>query len=105
MEIAIFSSRIFTGNPAQPWAEALKIAGDQITHVGSNAEVKNACGNKTEKLDLSGMLVTPGLVDAHCHFVSLGRAFKMVNLRDASSLAEVRDRIQTAAASHKPETG
>ena len=102
MDIAIFSSRIFTGNPAQPWAEALKITGDQITHVGSNAEVKDACGNNTEKLDLPGMLVTPGLVDAHCHFVSLGRAFKMVNLRDASSLAEVRDRIQKAAASRNP---
>jgi predicted amidohydrolase YtcJ len=102
MDIAIFSSRIFTGNPARPWAEALKISGHQITHVGSNSEVKDACGSNTEKLDLRGMLVTPGLVDAHCHFVSLGRAFKMVNLRDASSLAEVRDRIQTAAASGKP---
>ncbi len=102
MELAIFSSRIYTGNPAQPWAEALKITDEQITHVGSNAEVKDACGNRTEKLELPGMLVTPGLVDAHCHFVSLGRAFKMVNLRDASSLAEVRERIQKAAASPKP---
>jgi hypothetical protein len=102
MDFAIFSSRIFTGNPAQPWAEALKITDEQITHVGSNAEVKDACGSNTEKLDLPGMLVTPGLVDAHCHFVSLGRAFKMVNLRDVSSLAEVRERIQKAAASRKP---
>jgi hypothetical protein len=102
MDFAIFSSRIFTGNPAQPWAEALKVTDQQITHVGSNAEVKDACGSNTEKLDLPGMLVTPGLVDAHCHFVSLGRAFKMVNLRDASSLAEVRERIQKAAASRKP---
>ncbi len=53
MDFAIFSSRIFTGNPAQPWAEALKITGDQISRVGSNAEVKDACGNNTEKLDLS----------------------------------------------------
>jgi predicted amidohydrolase YtcJ len=102
MDFAIFSSRIFTGNPAQPWAEALKVTDEQITHVGSNAEVKDACGSNTEKLDLPGMLVTPGLVDAHCHFVSLGRAFKMVNLRDVSSLAEVRERIQKAAASRKP---
>jgi predicted amidohydrolase YtcJ len=102
MDFAIFSSRIFTGNPGQPWAEALKISGGQITHVGSNTEVKAACGDNTETLNLPGMLVTPGLVDAHCHFVSLGRAFKMVNLREASSLAEVRQRIQNAAVSRQP---
>jgi len=102
MDFAIFSSRIFTGNPAQPWAEALKISGEQITHVGSNAEVKDACGSNTEKMELPGKLVTPGLVDAHCHFLSLGRAFKMVNLRDASSLAEVRERIQKAIQLRKP---
>ena len=100
-----FSSRIFTGNPAQPWAEALKITEDRISHVGSNAEVKEACGNNTEMLELPGRLVTPGLVDAHCHFVSLGRSFQMVNLRDASSLAEVRERIQKAVVSRKPATG
>jgi len=101
MELAIFSTRIFTGNPAQPWAQALKIADGQISCVGSNAEVNDACGNNTEKLELPGMLVTPGLVDAHCHFVSLGRAFQMVNLRDASSLAEVRERIAQAAVSRR----
>jgi len=102
MDLAIFSSRIFTGNPAQPWAQALKITDGRITHVGSNAEVKDVCGNQTEILELPGMLVTPGLVDAHCHFVSMGRSFQMVNLRDASSLAEVRSRIQKAAVSRKP---
>ena len=102
MDLAIFSTRIFTGNPAQPWAEALKITGEQITHVGSNAKVKDACGSNTEKLEMPGMLVTPGLVDAHCHFISLGIAFQLVDLRDASSLAEVRQRIQKAVKSRKP---
>jgi hypothetical protein len=40
MDIALFSTRIFTGNPDQPWAEALKITDDRITHVGGNAEIK-----------------------------------------------------------------
>jgi predicted amidohydrolase YtcJ len=102
MDIAILSSRIFTGKPDQPWAEALKITDERITHVGSNAEIKAECGQSTEVLELPGKLVTPGLVDAHCHFISLGRAFQMVNLRDASSLAEVRERIQKAIQSRKP---
>ncbi len=99
MDIALFSTRIFTGNPAQPWAEALKVTDNRISHVGSNTEVKKACGPNTEKLDLPGRLVTPGLVDAHCHFLNLGRSFQMINLRNASSLAEVRERIQKAVGS------
>ena len=102
MDFAIFSTRIFTGNPAQPWAEALKITDDRITHIGSNTEVKKACSTHTEMLDLPGRLVTPGLVDAHCHFLNLGRSFQMVNLRNAASLAEVRERIQKAVVSYGP---
>jgi hypothetical protein len=102
MDFAIFSTRIFTGNPSQPWAEALKVTDDRITYVGSNAEVKKACSPNTEMLDLPGRLVTPGLVDAHCHFLNLGRSFQMVNLRNASSLAEVRERIQKVVVSCRP---
>ena len=102
MDLAIFSTRIFTGNSAQPWVEALKITENRITHVGSNTEIKEACGRNTEMLDLTGRLVTPGLVDAHCHFLNLGRSFQMVNLRNASSLTEIRERLRQAVASRRP---
>jgi predicted amidohydrolase YtcJ len=102
MDFAIFSTRIYTGNAAQPWAEALKVTGERITHVGTNTEIKKACGKNTALLDLPGRLVTPGLVDAHCHFFSLGRSFQMVDLRKASSLTEVRERIQKAADARSP---
>jgi hypothetical protein len=102
MDIGLFSTRIFTGNPAQPWAEALKITDNRITDLGGNAEVQKACGTNTEKLDLSGRLVTPGLVDGHCHFLNLGRSFRMINLRNASSLTDVRERIRKAVESRRP---
>ncbi len=102
MDLAIFSTRIFTGNPSQPWAEALKVTDHKISCVGSNDEVKTACGPNTEMLELPGRLVTPGLVDAHCHFFNLGRSFQMINLRNASSFAEVRERIKNAAVSLHP---
>ncbi len=102
MDLALFSTQIFTGNPAQPWAEALKINDNRITAVGTNAEVKQACSRDTRMLDLPGRLVTPGLTDAHCHFLSLGRSFQMVDLRNAGSLAEIRERIRKAAAGFGP---
>lgn len=102
MDLAIFSTRIFTGDPAQPWAEALGIRNNQIVAVGTNEEVKKVCQRGTLMLELPGRLVTPGLVDGHCHFVNFGLTLQMVNLQNLPSLATCRERIQQAAASRQP---
>ena len=44
MEIAILNSRIYTGDPAAPWAEALCVKNGRIAAVGGNADVKATCG-------------------------------------------------------------
>ena len=92
MDLAIFSTRIFTGDPAQPWAEALGIRNNQIVAVGTNEEVKKVCQRGTLMLELPGRLVTPGLVDGHCHFVNFGLTLQMVNLQNLPSLAACRER-------------
>ena len=71
MDIAILSSKIFTGDPRQPWAEALGIKQNRIAVLGSNSAIKKVCNARTRVLDLKGRLVTPGFVDGHAHFVNL----------------------------------
>ncbi|MBW2624160.1 MAG: amidohydrolase, partial [Deltaproteobacteria bacterium] len=67
MGLAFLSARIFTANPDQPWAEAMIIKGNRIQAVGSNGHIRKLCGKDTEIMELPGRLVTPGLVDTHCH--------------------------------------
>ncbi|RPI74827.1 MAG: hypothetical protein EHM45_17075 [Desulfobacteraceae bacterium] len=102
MDLAILSSKIFTGNPRQPWAEALGIKQNRIVTLGSNNEIKKECNARTRILELKGRLVTPGFVDGHLHFVNMGLALMRVDLRNAASLAVCRERIRQAAAKHKP---
>ena len=103
MDLAILSSRIFTGNPRQPWAEAVGIRGNQIVVVGDNRIVQDALnGSNTTILELPGRLVTPGLVDAHCHFSILGRSLLMVDLGRRPSLAVCREHIAEKVAQHPP---
>ena len=102
MDLAILSARVFTGNEKQPWAEAIRIKDRFIEAVGSNEEVRKTCGKDTEIVELPGRLITPGLVDAHCHFVSLGRTLKMVDLRNLPNIEACRERIKEAAAEAKP---
>jgi len=89
MSLALLSTRVFTGDPERPWAEAIGITDNLIVAVGSNQTVKDVLGSgKIEIYELPGRLVTPGLVDAHCHFSHLGLSLLRIDLSDQPSLAD-----------------
>ncbi|HYL79879.1 MAG TPA: amidohydrolase family protein, partial [Candidatus Acidoferrum sp.] len=102
MDIAILSSRIFTGDPARPWVEALGIRDGRIVAAGTNAEVRAAGSGAPQVFELPGRLVTPGIVDAHLHFVSFGLYLERGDLRDLTSIAACRERVKAAVAKKKP---
>ena len=102
MDIAVLSARIFTVNPHQPRAEALGIVGNRIVIVGNNEVVKERITDKTQVFEMPGRLITPGLVDAHLHFLNYGMSLKWVNLRNLPSLEACREKIREAVSEHKP---
>ena len=66
-ETVLLNGKIFTSNPAQPWAEALAIRGDRVIAVGDTATIGPKAGPSTRTLDLGGRTVVPGFNDAHAH--------------------------------------
>ena len=63
----LINGKIFTANPAQPWAQALAISGDRIIAVGDTAAITALARDHTRRLDLGGRTVVPGFNDAHTH--------------------------------------
>ncbi|ODT04208.1 MAG: hypothetical protein ABS52_06035 [Gemmatimonadetes bacterium SCN 70-22] len=59
--------RVFTGDPRQPWAEAVAIRGDKIAAVGTSASVGAMAGARSRRIALDGRVVVPGFNDAHVH--------------------------------------
>ena len=96
--LAIVNAKIWTGDRRRPWADALLARGERIELVGSSAEVKKRAGSGTHIIDAKGMLVTPGFIDAHVHFLDGGFALASVQLRDARTKEEFIDRIRRFAA-------
>lgn len=47
--------------------EALAVGGQRIIAVGRNDEILKLAGPKTERIDLGGKTVLPGLIDSHVH--------------------------------------
>lgn len=66
-DLVLRNGRIFTGDQARPWAEAVAIRGDRIVAVGSEAEVAKLTGPQTRVIDLGGRMAMPGINDAHDH--------------------------------------
>jgi predicted amidohydrolase YtcJ len=89
---------VFTGVVERPWAEAVATSGSKVMAVGTRDEVVAASPGATE-IDLAGLLITPGFVDAHNHFLATGEMLagldvRMGNLRTTRQLLQaVADRL------------
>ncbi len=96
-DLILTHGKIWTGNTAQPTAEAVACAAHRIVAAGSADEIAKWAGPRTRTVELGGRLVLPGFNDAHVHFFSGGSNLASVQLRDAKSEAEFRERIRAFA--------
>ncbi len=97
--LVLVNGHVWTENPAQPEAEGIAVYGNRILRVGTSQEVRQLAGPPTRVIDLHGRRVVPGFNDAHVHFVVGGQVLANVQLLDASSQAEFRERIARFAQS------
>src|SRR5258705_12742613 len=65
-----FNAKIWTGDSADAWTDAIAIKGNEIVYVGK--DYQSFKGSNTELIDMDGKLVTPGVIDNHTHFLSGG---------------------------------
>ena len=63
-DTVLFNGKIFTADPAHPWAEALIIRGERVIAVGSVTEIQRQAPESARRIDLAGRVVIPGLNDA-----------------------------------------
>jgi predicted amidohydrolase YtcJ len=95
--LAVINARVWTGDPARPWAEALAAAGENLVAVGTSEEIRARSGDATP-IDAHGRLIVPGFIDTHTHFVDGGFRLSSVQLRDADTREEFIRRIREFAA-------
>jgi predicted amidohydrolase YtcJ len=78
----VIIGKIWTGDPAQLWVEAMAIKGDSIIATGSASDIRKLAGDSTITTVLrDGEIVLPGFIDTHTHFVKGGLALSSVQLR------------------------
>ena len=92
VDLALVGARVRTLDPERPEAEAIAVGGGEIVAVGSEAEIREL-GAARETIDLHGAAVVPGLADSHIHPLHGALETRGADLRDLSSLADVRDAV------------
>lgn len=71
-ETVYMGGEIITMDESNPQAQAVAVKGDEIVAVGSSEEVQRLVGPMTRTVDLRGLTMLPGFIDAHSHFPGSG---------------------------------
>ncbi|RMD61120.1 MAG: hypothetical protein D6824_08435, partial [Planctomycetota bacterium] len=67
-DLVVVNAAIWTGDAANPQANALAVRDGRFVAVGE--EARNFIGPDTRVIDAEGARVVPGLMDTHVHIVS-----------------------------------
>jgi predicted amidohydrolase YtcJ len=97
--LLIYGGPIYTGNPAQPTAEAVLTRHGRIVFVGSLAEARKKAG-PARQIDLKGAAAFPGFVDSHAHMTGIGLRELTLNLEGTASVEDLVSRLKAYAAAH-----
>ncbi|MGA7906148.1 MAG: amidohydrolase [Candidatus Sulfotelmatobacter sp.] len=97
-ERIFFHAKVFTGDPQNPYAEAVVIRGDKIVAVGNLDEVGKAAAANAERIDLGGKSLFPGFIDSHSHSIDGGLGLIAA---DASEKVETLEQLAPFVAEAK----
>ena len=89
-----YNANIITVDKNESIAEAMLIEAGKIKAVGTNEEVLNLLDGDTEKIDLEGNTVLPGLIDPHGHVVAMSQVLMIVPLGEATSKEDIVQRLK-----------
>jgi len=102
-DVVYHSGRIYTGDEAQPWVEAVAVRDGRFAMVGSTADISSAAPS-IRSVDLQGRMAMPGLNDAHSHPVvgALGELYSC-NFAFTDGPDVIRDKL-SACVDALPDT-
>lgn len=101
-DLIVLNAKVYTADVNRPVAEAFAVRVGRIAFVGSARGALVLAGARTERLDLGGRTVIPGMVDAHAHLLGLGQALRTVDLVGTRSYDEVIARVVERAKTARP---
>ena len=92
VDLIVTNANIYKVDDAFTKAEAFAVKDGKFVAVGSTLEITKKY-TSDNLVDAEGLTVTPGLIDAHCHFFRFGLQLQKVALDGTKSYDEVLQRL------------
>ncbi len=107
-DVAVLGGRVWTGGAGTraasgPIEAGIAIRGGKIVALGSEEEVREACGPRTAVVDARGRLAVPGFVDSHIHPPMAGVERVRCDLTPFVTRSESLAAVSSYAAAHPSE--
>ena len=93
VDLVIVNANVYTVDAEFSKAEAFAVHKGKFIAVGTTEEIRDKY-TSNQLVDADGRTITPGLIDAHCHFFGLGLKQQTVDLVGTKSFEEVLERVQ-----------
>jgi predicted amidohydrolase YtcJ len=94
-DLIVHNANVYTLGKNHSKASAFVVKDGKFIDVGGEELLTNYTAKKV--LDLQSLPVYPGLIDSHCHFLSLGLSLQKVDLVGTTSFEEVLERVKRFA--------
>jgi len=92
VDLLVVNAKLYTVDPSGAGGTAFAVHNGRFVAVGESAAL-TARYRALNTIDAGGKAITPGLIDAHCHFYGLGQNQQIVDLVGTKSYQEVLDRV------------
>lgn len=66
-DLVLLNGKVFTAEPGQGLVQAVAVRDGKILKVGSDAEINGLADARTQRIDLAGKVLMPGMIDTHSH--------------------------------------
>lgn len=101
-DLVLRGGKVATVDPALGNRQAIAVTGYQVTAVGSDDEIAAYIGPETKVVELDGRFAMPGFIEGHGHYLGLGRAKQILDLRNVKNWQEVVTMVAGAVDKAKP---
>lgn len=95
--LLVRGATVLTPAPSAP-GTCVAVRGDTILAVDDEASARRALGEHPDELDLTGLTVAPGFIDAHVHPMPAAFFEHHLDVADCRSLADLHDLLTARAA-------
>ncbi len=97
-DLIITNARILTMDSANPFAQAIAVAGGEILAVGEAVAIDAYRGPATQIIDAGGNSVLPGFIEAHMHLFSGAAELDSLHLSGVHGFDALQDAVRAYAA-------